>query len=74
MLSKFSILKNGINEKFIPRLSDHCKAEIEGSFKITKNDELRSSCKIGDDSIIVHLSDKDEKLLSIFDNNGAEIQ
>ena len=43
-LSKFSILKNGIAEKFIPRLSEYCKKEIEGSFKITKDEELRKSC------------------------------
>lgn len=40
-LLKYSILKNGIASKFIPQLSDDCKKEIEGSFKITKDAELQ---------------------------------
>ena len=56
-LSKFSILKNGIAEKFIPRLSEYCKKEIEGSFKITKDEEMRNSCQTGADAVV--LSDKD---------------
>lgn len=56
-LSKISILKNGIAEKFIPRLSEECKKEIEGSFKITNNTELRDSCKAEAETVILSETD-----------------
>ena len=41
VLSKHKILRNGTAERFIPRLSANCKAELEGSFKLTKDENLR---------------------------------
>ena len=72
LLSKFKILKNGIAEKFIPRLSEHCKKEIEGSFKITKDEELRQSALAPSNN--VELSDNDNLLIKIMNNNGEDVQ
>jgi hypothetical protein len=71
-LAKFSILRNGISEKFIPRLSDHCKKEIEGSFKITHDEELRQSTLAPPSS--VELSDNDKVLQAIMRNEGEDTQ
>ena len=40
-LAKFTILRNGISNRFIPKLSEMCKKELEGSFKIIGDEELR---------------------------------
>ena len=40
-LEKFEVLRRGISEQRIPALSAECKAEIEGSFKIVQDEELR---------------------------------
>ena len=40
-LLKFKILNHGICENYIPILSESCKKEIEGSFKITGDVELQ---------------------------------
>ena len=37
-LEAFEVLRRGISDKRIPALSDNCKREIEGSFKIVKNE------------------------------------
>jgi len=40
LFKKFEILRLGIAERMIPTLSDNCKTEIEGSFKIMEDEEL----------------------------------
>ena len=65
-------MRNGISEKFIPRLSDHCKKEIEGSFKITHDEELRQSTLAAPNS--VELSENDKVLQAIMRNEGEETQ
>ena len=40
-LEKFEVLRRGISDKRIPALSAKCKEEVEGSFKIVQNEELR---------------------------------
>ena len=62
-LSKFTILRNGISEKFIPKLSDYCKKEIEGSFKITADETLRQSALASPNS--VDYSEQDRDLIKI---------
>ena len=62
-LSKFAILRNGISEKFIPKLSEYCKKEIEGSFKITADETLRQSALASPNS--VNYSDEDKELKKI---------
>jgi len=71
-LAKFTILKNGIAEKFIPKLSDMCKKEIEGSFKITQDEELRQSTLRRADT--VQLQDHDRALIEISQNSTEDAQ
>lgn len=40
--NKISILKHGIQERYIPCLSDECKNEIQGSFKIVADKRLQA--------------------------------
>lgn len=70
-LAKFQILRNGIAEKFIPRLSDNCKKEIEGSFKITKDEDLRKSTLQPATAVV--LSDNDALLVKIMNKDGDDI-
>ena len=72
MLSKHKILRNGTAEKFIPRLSASCKRELEGSFKITKDEDLRA--KTEQDASTIELSEKDELLKKIYDGTDEEVQ
>ena len=58
VLSKFTVLRNGISEKFIPKLSDYCKKEIEGSFKITQDDTLRQSALSAANSVVYGENDQ----------------
>ena len=40
-LTKLNLLHGGIEDRFIPSLTDETKHQIEGSFKITNDQELR---------------------------------
>ena len=72
VLSKFTILHGGINEKFIPVLTEQCKKEIEGSFKITNDRELQAMALASPDTL--QLEEHDELLLKIKKNGGADVQ
>ena len=72
VLSKFTILHGGINEKFIPVLTEQCKKEIEGSFKITNDRELQAMALASPDTL--QLEENDELLLKIKKNGGADVQ
>ena len=72
VLSKFTILHGGIAEKFIPVLTEQCKKEIEGSFKITNDRELQAMALAPPDTL--QLEENDELLLKIRKNGGADIQ
>jgi hypothetical protein len=43
-LAKFKVFELGIAENYIPLLSENCKKEIEGSFKITNDKDMRALC------------------------------
>ena len=72
VLSKFTILHGGVAEKFIPVLSEQCKKEIEGSFKITNDRELQEMALASPDTL--QLEERDELLLRIMKNGGADVQ
>ena len=72
VLSKFTILHGGVAEKFIPVLSEKCKKEIEGSFKITNDRELQEMALASPDTL--QLEERDELLLRIMKNSGADVQ
>ena len=72
VLSKFTILRGGVAEKFIPVLSEKCKKEIEGSFKITNDRELQEMALASPETL--QLEARDELLLKIMKNSGEEVQ
>jgi len=41
-LANYKVFELGIAENYIPLLSENCKKEIEGSFKITNDKDLRA--------------------------------
>jgi hypothetical protein len=72
VLTKFSVLKSGISEKFIPLLSATCKKEIEGSFKITKDEKLREAALA--DAGAVEKDDRDQLLEKLIDGTADDVK
>ena len=64
-LSKLSILQGGLENRFIPVLTETTKQKIEGSFKILNDKQLRRVSMSKKESII--LTDQDKLLFDIID-------
>ena len=67
---KIELLSGGIEERFIPTLSDETKRQIEGSFKIVEDQKLRELSLASADS--VQLTDEDKLLSFIIDGKRGE--
>lgn len=52
-LSKLSILQGGIENRFIPELTEATKQKIEGSFKILNDKQLRKVSMAKKESVIL---------------------
>ena len=57
-LSKLNILQGGVEPRFIPSLSAETKRQIEGSFKITNDQELRELAMKDENDVNLEPSDK----------------
>jgi len=65
-LAKLKIFEKGIAQRHIPLLSDNCKKEIEGSFKITGDAKCQSLAKAERDD--VEYSEDYKQLRMIYSN------
>ena len=57
-LSKLNLLHGGVEDRFIPSLTDGTKHQIEGSFKITNDQELRDFALKTQDQILIEYEDQ----------------
>ena len=57
-MSKLNILQGGIENRFIPGLSEVTKIQIEGSFKITGDKELQKLALSENEQIVLESEDK----------------
>lgn len=57
-LNKLNILQGGVEPRFIPSLSAETKRQIEGSFKITNDTDLRELALQNDDQVTLEPSDQ----------------
>ena len=70
-LSKLNILQGGIENRFIPGLSEATKVQIEGSFKIAGDKTLQKLALSQAQSIVL---DSDDTLLRDIISNGDSVK
>ena len=68
-LGKLNILQGGLEPRFIPSLTTETKRQIEGSYKITNDQELRVLAMKDDTEI--NLEPSDELFLEILDSTKS---
>ena len=70
MLSKLSIIKGGLESRFIPTFGDETKSLIEGFFKITQDQQLREyALKRPED---VEVTEEDKLLSEVLEKEKKE--
>lgn len=57
-LSRLNVLQGGVEDRFIPGLSEPTKVQIEGSFKITGNKQLQKLALSAPDAVVVMHDDE----------------
>ena len=68
---KFNILKTGIALRFIPSLSEKCKKQLEGSFKIVEDDSMKELTSRGLNEE-QDLNDNDRLIMRFFSELGNQ--
>ena len=70
LLSKLSIIKGGLESRFIPTFGDETKSLIEGFFKITQDQQLREyALKKPED---VEVTEEDRLLSEVLEKEKKE--